>query len=118
MNMNLKDMAGMLKQVQQISQKMEDVQRELAKLTVTGEAGGGMVKVTANGKHEILKIEIEKDLLSPDEQDMLQDLIVAATNKALQESTRVAQEEMLKATGGMMNQMEFLKDLNFGGGQA
>ncbi|MCS7210278.1 MAG: YbaB/EbfC family nucleoid-associated protein, partial [Chloroherpetonaceae bacterium] len=80
-----------------------------------GEAGGGMVKVTANGKHEILKVEIEKELLTPDEQEMLQDLIVAATNKALQESTRVAQEEMIKATGGMISSMDFLKDLNLGG---
>lgn len=113
--MNLKDMAGVLKQVQQMSQKMEEVQKELARLRVVGEAGGGMVKVTANGKHEILKVEIEKDLLTPDEQDMLQDLIVAATNKALQESTRVAQEEMMKATGGMIQSMDFLKDLNLGG---
>jgi DNA-binding YbaB/EbfC family protein len=117
-NMNIKDMAGMLKQVQQIGQKMEEVQRELAKLRVVGEAGGGMVKVTANGKHEILKIEIEKDLLNPDDQDMLCDLIVAATNKALQESSRVAQEEMMKVTGGMMTNMDFLKDLNMGGGPA
>lgn len=117
-NMNIKDMAGMLKQVQQIGQKMEEVQRGLAKLKVVGEAGGGMVKVTANGRHEILKVEIEKDLLNPDDQEMLCDLIVAATNKALQESSRAAQEEVMKITGGMITNMDFLKDLNMGGGTA
>jgi len=114
--MQLKDMAGMLKQVQQMSQKMEEVQRQLEKITVSGEAGGGMVKVVANGKQRILKIDIEKDLLKPEEVDMAQDLIVAAVNKALEESTRVAQEEMVKITGGLMQGggMDFLKDLNLG----
>ncbi len=114
--MQLKDMAGMLKQVQQMSQKMEEVQRQLEKITVSGEAGGGMVKVVANGKQRILKIDIEKDLLKPEEVDMTQDLIVAAVNKALDESTRVAQEEMMKVTGGLMQGggMDFLKDLNLG----
>jgi nucleoid-associated protein EbfC len=114
--MQLKDMAGMLKQVQQMSQKMEDVQKELEKITVSGEAGGGMVKVIANGKQRILKIEIEKDLLKPEEYDMTQDLIVAAVNKALDEATKVAQDEMAKVTGGIMpgGGMDFLKDLNLG----
>lgn len=115
--MQLKDMAGMLKQVKEMSKKMEDVQRELAKRQVTADAGGGMVKVTANGKHELVKIEIEKDLLNPDEVDMLQDLIVAATNKALAESAKLAQEEITKVTGGMMGgaNLDMLKDLGLGG---
>jgi DNA-binding YbaB/EbfC family protein len=115
--MQLKDMAGMLKQVQELSKKMEDVQRELAKRQVTADAGGGMVKVTANGKHELVKIEIEKDLINPDEVDMLQDLIVAATNKALAESAKLAQEEITKVTGGMMGgaNLDMLKDLGLGG---
>ncbi len=115
--MQLKDMAGMLKQVQEMSKKMEEVQRELAKKSVTADAGGGMVKVTANGKHELIKIEIEKDLLNPDEVDMLQDLIVAAANKALAESVKMAQEEITKITGGMMSgaNLDMLKELGLGG---
>lgn len=115
--MQLKDMAGMLKQVQEMSKKMEEIQRELAKKSVTADAGGGMVKVTANGKHELVKIEIEKDLINPDEVDMLQDLIVAAANKALAESAKMAQEEITKVTGGMMGggNLDMLKDLGLGG---
>ncbi len=115
--MQLKDMAGMLKQVQEMSKKMEEVQRELAKKSVTADAGGGMVKVTANGKHEVVKIEIEKDLINPDDIDMLQDLIVAATNKALAESAKMAQEEITKLTGGMIGSanLDMLKELGLGG---
>jgi DNA-binding YbaB/EbfC family protein len=115
--MQLKDMAGMLKQVQEMSKKMEEVQRELEKKLVFAESGGGMVKVTANGKHEVVKIEIEKDLLNADEIDMLQDLLLAATNKALAESAKMAQEEISKVTGGMIGggNLEMLKDLGLGG---
>jgi len=115
--MQLKDMAGMLKQVQEMSKKMEEIQRELAKKTVTADAGGGMVKVTANGKHELIKIEIEKELINPEEADMLQDLIVAAANKALAESAKMAQEEINKVTGGMMSSanLDMLKEFGLGG---
>jgi hypothetical protein len=115
--MQLQDMAGMLKQVQEMSKKMEEVQRELAKKMVTADAGGGMVKATANGKHELVKIEIEKELINPDEIEMLQDLIVAAANKALAESARMAQEEIAKITGGIIGNknLEMLKDLGLGG---
>ncbi len=115
--MQLKDMAGMLKQVREMSKKMEEIQRELARKTVTAEAGGGMVKVTANGKHELIKIEIERELLNPDEVEMLQDLIVAAANKALAESVKMAQDEIAKVTGGMMGSanLDMFKELGLGG---
>lgn len=95
---------------------MEEVQRELAKKSVTADAGGGMVKVTANGKHELIKVEIEKELMNPDEVDMLQDLIVAAANKALAESAKMAQEEIAKLTGGMIGSanLDMLKELGLG----
>ncbi|MFN3344685.1 MAG: YbaB/EbfC family nucleoid-associated protein [Chloroherpetonaceae bacterium] len=111
--MQLKDMAGMLKQVQEMSKKMEEIQRELARRSVTADAGGGMVKVTANGKHELVKVEIEKELINPDEVDMLQDLIVAAANKALAESAKMAQEEIAKVTVGSAN-LGMLKDIGLG----
>lgn len=100
--MGMPNMAGMMKQVQKMQEKMAEVQRALEQKTVSAEAGGGMVKVTVNGKQQLVRIQIEKEVVNPDDVEMLEDLVLAATNKALDEAARMVQEELAKATSGML----------------
>jgi DNA-binding YbaB/EbfC family protein len=93
---------GMLKQIHEMQEKINRVKEELEQKTVSAESGGGMVKVIANGKQKIQKIKIEREVIDPDDIDMLEDLIVAAVNKALEEAGALSQSEMAKATSGML----------------
>ena len=77
------------------------MQAEVGQRTVEGTAGGGMVVVTANCKNEILAVKVEKDVVNADDVEMLQDLIVAATNQALARAQETMQTEVAKITGGM-----------------
>ncbi len=91
----------MMRQAQKMKQKLEKVQAEVGQRTVEGTAGGGMVVVTANCKNEILAVKVEKDVVNADDVEMLQDLIVAATNQALARAQETMQTEVAKITGGM-----------------
>ena len=91
----------LLQQAQGLQAKVTALQEELAERTVTGSAGGDMVQVTANGAQEIVSIKIEKELLSPDDPEFLEDLIVAAANDALKKSKELMTQEMSKLTGGL-----------------
>lgn len=100
--MGMPNMQAMMKQVQIMQDKMAKVQAELEQKWVTAESGGGMVKVTANGRQHVTKIQIEKEVINPADAEMLEDLIVAAVNKALDESQKMAQDEMGKVTAGIL----------------
>jgi nucleoid-associated protein EbfC len=95
-------MQGMMKQIQKMQQDMEKVQNELANKVVTEESGGGMVKATVNGKKEVISISIEAEILTSGDKEMLEDLVVAAVNKALTSAGKLAEEELGNVTKGMI----------------
>ena len=97
----MKGMGKMMKQAQQLQSKMLKLQEELAEKTIETTSGGGMVKVVANGKQQVVSIQIEKEVVDPDDLEMLQDLILAAINDALTKSQEMVSGEMSKLTGGM-----------------
>jgi DNA-binding YbaB/EbfC family protein len=95
------DIANLMQQAKAMQEKMASMQSELAKKTVVGRAGGGMVEVAANGQGEILRITLEDIVLVPSEKEMLQDLIVAATNDALRRAKELSKQELAQLTGGL-----------------
>jgi hypothetical protein len=94
-------MGNLMKQAQQMQQKMLKLQEEMARRTVEASVGGGMVTVTVNGKSEVLQVKIEPQVVDPDDVEMLEDLIVAGVNEALRKAQGMVAEEMGKLTGGM-----------------
>ncbi len=95
-------MQGMLKQVQKMQAEMARVQEELKNKTVSEESGGGMVKATVNGQKELIKLEINDEVIDVEDKEMLEDLIVAAVNKAIESAGKMAEEELAKVTQGMI----------------
>jgi hypothetical protein len=97
----MKNMNSMMKQAQKLQKKMLQAQQDLATKTVEASAGGGMVKVVANGAQKIESITLEKEVVDPEDLEMLQDLVLAAVNDALKKSQDMVSAEMGKLTGGM-----------------
>ena len=97
----MKGLGKMMKQAQQLQSKMLKLQEELADKTVETSSGGGMVKVVANGKQQLVSIQIEQEVVDPDDVEMLQDLILAAVNDALTKAQDMVSGEMSKLTGGL-----------------
>lgn len=97
----MQNMNSMMKQAQKLQKKMLKTQQELALKTIEASAGGGMVKVVANGGQKIESIILEKEVVDPEDIEMLQDLIMAAVNDALNKSQEMVSKEMGKLTGGL-----------------
>ena len=95
------NMQQLMQQAQRMQQQMAQKQAELAEQTVTAQSGGGMVSATVNGAHELLSLTIDPDVIDPDDKEMLEDMVVAAVNQAMQKADEMAQQAMSKLTGGL-----------------
>ncbi|MGF1763748.1 YbaB/EbfC family nucleoid-associated protein [Aliivibrio kagoshimensis] len=93
-------MGNLMKQAQQMQDRMAKMQEEIAKMEVTGESGAGLVKITINGSHSVRRVEIDESLME-DDKDMLEDLIAAAFNDAARRVEETQKEKMGDVTGGM-----------------
>ncbi|MBI5847938.1 MAG: YbaB/EbfC family nucleoid-associated protein [Nitrospirae bacterium] len=99
--MSKKMLGDLMRQAQKLQEEMMKAQEEAKKKTVEATAGGGMVTVVASGAGEIVSIKIEKDVVNPDDVEMLQDLILAATNEAIRRAQELVNSDMSKLTGGL-----------------
>ncbi len=97
----MQGMGNVMKQAQKLQAKMQRLQEEMAEKTIETTSGGGMVKVVASGKQQVVSIQIEKEVVDSDDVEMLQDLILAAVNDALLKSQEMVTQEMSKLTGGL-----------------
>jgi len=97
----MKDIGKLLKQAQQMQSKMTRMQEELADKTVEASAGGGMVKVVMNGKHEVVSVKIDPEVVDPGDVEMLEDLVAAAVTEAANQVEEMVRNEMSSLTGGM-----------------
>ncbi len=95
------NMGNLMKQAQKMQKQMEDATKELEEKEVTATAGGGAVEVTISGKKEVTKVKLSEEVVDPDDIEMLEDLIMAATNEALREIEQTSQQTMAKITGGL-----------------
>ncbi len=95
------NMNNLMKQAQKMQRQMEETTKELEEKEVTATAGGGAVEVTVSGKKEVVKVKLAEEVVDPDDIEMLEDLIMAATNEALRKIEEISQQSMAKITGGL-----------------
>ena len=95
------NMNNLMKQAQRMQRQMEEAQKQMEEMEATASAGGGAVEVTVSGKKEVLKVKLAEEVVDPDDIEMLEDLIVAATNEALRKVEEASQQSMSKITGGL-----------------
>ena len=96
-----KGMKDLMKQAQKMQKDMQKAQEDLANMIVEGTSGGGMVTVKMNGQNKVLSVKLDPDVVDPDDIEMLEDLIMAATNEAQEKISKTSEQEMSKLTGGM-----------------
>lgn len=94
------NLGNLMKEAQKMQQRMQEAQKQLSELVVTGEAGGGMVTIKMNGRHDVLEVKIKKSLMD-DDVEMLEDLVAAATNKAVREIEEVSKKKISELTSGL-----------------
>lgn len=97
----MRDIMGLMKQAQSLQQKMADVQAEFDSIEVEGTAGGGTVKVVATAKGQVKAVQIDPSILTPDDKEIVEDLVVAALNDARAKGERVIQDRMADLTKGL-----------------
>jgi hypothetical protein len=97
----MKDIGKLLKQAQQMQEKMAEMQQRLAEKTIESSAGGGMVKVTMSGRHEVISLKIDPEVVDPADVEMLEDLVIAAVNEARSQIDEMIKAEMSSLTGGI-----------------
>ena len=99
--MDMKDLSGLFEQAKEMHSNMAKLQAEAANIQVEGQSGGGLVRVTANGGMDVLRVNIDPSLITDNDREMLEDLICAATNDALRKARQTLEQEMRKLTGGI-----------------
>lgn len=95
------NLGNIMKQAKKMQERMGQLQQELETRTIEAQAGGGMVRVVVNGKFEIVSLKIEKEVVNPEDLEMLQDLIAAAVNEGIRKAQEMTSQEMAKITGGL-----------------
>ena len=96
-----KGLGGLMKQIQEMQSRMTQAQAELETVRVTGTAGGGMVQAVMNGKQELLEIKIDKQVIDPNDKEMLEELVLAAVSQAREKASEAQQVKMSEVTGGL-----------------
>jgi nucleoid-associated protein EbfC len=95
------NLGNIMKQAKKMQERIGQLQQELEKKTIEAQTGGGMVRVVVNGKFEIVSLKIEKEVVNPEDVEMLQDLIAAAVNEGVRKAQEMTSQEMAKITGGL-----------------